>query len=64
MESNMDETTDSCPMCGGQPALLGTLGNLTWLRCINCGWEFTAKVKQLYVDIDALATPGDFIVSD
>jgi transcription elongation factor Elf1 len=40
----MDGYTEmtGCPMCGGQPALLGKLGNLTWLRCVNCGATFTA----------------------
>jgi hypothetical protein len=54
---------DQCPQCTGQGAVMGALGNLDWFRCINCGWEWSVA-KQLYVDIDALATPGDFIVSD
>ena len=52
---------NQCPMCGGTGGLLGTLGTFTWLRCINCGWEWPIK---LFVDIDALATPGNFIVSE
>ncbi len=30
---------ETCVMCGGPLALLGKLGNLTWVRCINCGAE-------------------------
>lgn len=29
----------TCYVCGGDLALLGTLGRLTWLRCIQCGIE-------------------------
>lgn len=27
----------SCPKCGGPPVLLGQLGNVTHVRCRNCG---------------------------
>jgi hypothetical protein len=43
-----DETDDDeteavyCPMCAGEGRLMGGLGNLTYYRCIQCGWEFTA----------------------
>ena len=58
----MSNNASFCPKCGGQGSFLGTLGSLTWLRCINCGWEWSIK---MFVDIDALATPGgDFIVSE
>lgn len=52
-----------CPMCDGPGGFMGTLACLDWFRCINCGWEWSVE-KQLYVDIDALATPGNFIVCD
>lgn len=29
----------SCEQCGGVLALLGTLGRLTWFRCVQCGWQ-------------------------
>ena len=35
-----DENPIGCPMCGGTPALMGTLGDLTWLRCTGCGMEY------------------------
>jgi ribosomal protein L37E len=30
----------TCPECGGPVFVLGTLGNLTHLRCRNCGADF------------------------
>lgn len=33
---------DTCPMCNGTPTLLGTLGQTTWLRCRDCGWQWSA----------------------
>ncbi len=32
-----------CPICGGEPTPLGRLGILTWLRCIQCGWEWSVE---------------------
>ena len=29
-----------CPVCGGEPTPLGTLGNLLWFRCSQCGIDF------------------------
>ena len=34
---------NECPMCEGPPVFLGTLGNVTWLRCRDCGWQFEAN---------------------
>jgi len=28
-----------CSVCGGTNEYLGILGNLIWLRCIDCGME-------------------------
>lgn len=44
----MARTSESmkCPMCGGPPFLLGTLGSTTWLRCRNCGADFMASAKK------------------
>ena len=49
----MDDHTEhteiiSCPLCGGQPTLLGKLGNVTWLRCRHCGADFTADLEPEY----------------
>lgn len=50
MDDHTEHTeTDSCPMCGGQPTLLGKLGQVTWLRCRHCGWEYTAAI---YIEIE------------
>ena len=34
------ELPPECPMCGGPGGLLGSLGRLTWFRCVNCGIDF------------------------
>lgn len=31
---------NGCPMCGGEGALLGSLGPLLHLRCRQCGWTY------------------------
>jgi predicted amidophosphoribosyltransferase len=38
-----------CPVCGGSLKLLGALGWLVWVRCENCGAEFSidADVPEL-----------------
>jgi uncharacterized protein YbaR (Trm112 family) len=38
-----------CPLCGGFLELLGALGWLVWVRCENCGAEFSidADVPEL-----------------
>ena len=33
----------TCPACGGDGGYLGTLGVLTWFRCIYCGMDFSKK---------------------
>jgi hypothetical protein len=40
-ELDENEEQKTCPQCGGQPMLLGKLGNITHLRCRACGWDFT-----------------------
>lgn len=42
-DDGTDERVNVCPMCNGQGALLGSLGALTWYRCIQCGAEFTGE---------------------
>ena len=42
------EPTD-CPLCDGPGVLLGTLGNLVWLRCQDCGWEYCVPAKCVVV---------------
>lgn len=41
-----DNPIKQCKLCGGQLALLGKLGNLTWIRCIDCGAEFNTKSRR------------------
>ena len=33
----------SCPVCGGDGQLMGSLGRLNWYRCVNCGMEFNQE---------------------
>lgn len=35
-----------CPACTGPLLLLGTLGLLRWLRCRNCGMQFSRPVRK------------------
>ena len=49
---NEDENPVGCPMCGGTPALLGTLGNLTWLRCTGCGSEYSVDADYFNELVD------------
>ena len=35
-----------CPACGGTREYTGTLGNLIWLRCIDCGMESYIKDEK------------------
>lgn len=32
----------ACQVCGGDPVLLGSLGNHEWSRCRACGSEFSS----------------------
>jgi hypothetical protein len=34
-----------CQLCNGPLALLGQLGALLWLRCIDCGMEFSKRKR-------------------
>lgn len=36
-----------CVVCGGDLALLGVLGNLAHLRCINCGAPQSMSANEL-----------------
>ena len=38
-----------CPICEGTGEYIGTLGNLDWYRCRNCGmeWSVQATVEEL-----------------
>lgn len=35
-----------CPLCDGYSNELGTMGNLTWYRCEDCGADFDIEVEQ------------------
>ena len=35
-----------CPVCDGWGNLLGTMGNLKWYRCEDCGVDFDIEVEQ------------------
>lgn len=51
----MDDTSIDCPQCNGPAYAMGTLGNLLWLRCRNCGWEFNHTTEK--EDEDGTETP-------
>lgn len=34
---------DPCPMCEGDPKVLGRMGDLLWLRCKECGWDYNMR---------------------
>jgi hypothetical protein len=36
----------SCPSCGGQGGILGTLGFLRHFRCRDCGAEFSRQIRR------------------
>ena len=40
------ELDEFCPQCGGDPTLIGKLGNLDWFRCRQCGWEWSAPAEN------------------
>jgi len=33
----------ACEWCGGAPTLLGQLGSRLWVRCRDCGWDWTCN---------------------
>lgn len=37
---------NECPTCGGDLAILGTLGGFTWFRCIHCGIECHSAIRH------------------
>ena len=37
---------NQCPMCRGEGYSIGSLGNLEWFRCRQCGWEFSVAVDH------------------
>lgn len=42
MSEEIEETEiESCSICGGQLAMLGKLGAKLWLRCMDCGMEWS-----------------------
>lgn len=44
----------TCSICGGDLAELGTLGNLVWMRCVNCGMECSRPAEDLDDYLEAL----------
>jgi hypothetical protein len=41
-----NHSMNNCPMCEGEPTILGVLGRITWLRCRNCGWDYAADEPE------------------
>jgi hypothetical protein len=51
---------NTCETCGGPLVPLGTLGNLMWFRCRDCGQELSANASReeqhaRYIDCGPLA---------
>jgi tRNA(Ile2) C34 agmatinyltransferase TiaS len=44
---------EDCPMCGGQGEDLGTLGNVTYMRCRQCGADFSVSGEKEEYNEDA-----------
>ena len=45
-----------CPCCGSYDnTLVGTLGNLVWLRCRDCGAESSQQAEEEEEDYDDIA---------
>ena len=44
----MDEDTNipECPACGGEGSPMGALGYREYLRCRQCGWEFSYELPR------------------
>jgi len=40
----------TCPICGGDPNLLGHLGQRSHYRCRACGWTWTPDRIEFDVD--------------
>ena len=38
-----------CPMCNGEPVVLGLLGSKLWLRCRYCGTVYSKKEDEDYI---------------
>lgn len=36
----------NCPICNGEAFAMGNLGTKVWLRCQNCGMEFSREVAD------------------
>ena len=50
---DVDEPGDySCPYCGGDSFVLGTLGMMLHLRCRNCGGDFSMESPDLQDEPD------------
>jgi hypothetical protein len=52
-------TEPQCYMCGArQFSILGTLGNVVWYRCRNCGADVPAAcIPELCADVPAADVP-------
>lgn len=41
MDHYIEEEVTMCDQCGGEPVLLGMLGDRLHLRCRQCGWQWS-----------------------
>ena len=41
---------ETCPMCGGEAAMLGGLGQRIIWQCRDCGWEWGTAANEESVE--------------
>ena len=41
-----DDQAPVCTVCGGPVVDLGSLGDMRWGRCRNCGWEVATSDER------------------
>lgn len=50
-----------CPECGGIVYYMGTLGNVNWYRCQDCGMEISSWQNIIYIiQFPAIISPDKF----
>lgn len=42
-----EDEAPSCPMCGGNPVMLGALGNRAHFRCRSCGMDYSIEAGEI-----------------
>ena len=42
----LERTTIYCPVCDGEGAFMGALGQLAWFQCCHCGIQFNQEIMS------------------